>query len=382
MIFTMPPVEVAGILAWILADLCREYWVGSGGGRALDIDVDPGSSSTSRLGKESRGVAGGSGERDLDTQKKEGEEQDGGGEGGLDSTLVKSFFEEGVWEQELELGQANVGLNADRPSPSSSTPLLDTLNPSFSQSSSVPSILASAVPNSTLSPPSSSNPNASANLHQQQQQGQDQQRENRQQQQQYPPQNPPPRRHNPHRTPIPVLGQVTLSDLGRLEEETKKGNGWIACTTDAIFSERPECYDLVVDLSSMKGCFGLDYTCGGKGRGGKAGEGGGSRLSGLGGVGVGGGGGGGGREDSGSGSGGGGRGSRVGLYMSKPKFTGGEGAVGVGRKKKSWKLESVRFTFSDVKLVCVPLSLISPLFRILGYRMSLALLLTTFYLFV
>lgn len=139
---------------------------------------------------------------------------------------------------------------------------------------------------------------------------------------------------------------------------------------------------MVVDLSSMKGCFGLDYTCGGKGRGGKAGEGGGSRLSGLGGVGVGGGGGGGGREDSGSGSGGGGRGSRVGLYMSKPKFTGGEGAVGAGRKKKSWKLESVRFTFSDVKLVCVPLSLISPLFRILGYRMSLALLLTTFYLFV
>ena len=368
MIFTMPPVEVAGILAWILADLCREYWVGSGGGRALDIDVDPGSTSTSRLGKESGGVADGSGERDLDTQKKEGEEQDGCGEGGLDSTLVKSFFEEGVWEQELELGQANIGSNADRPSPSSSTPLLDTLNPSFSQSSSVPSIptSASALTNSALSPSSSSNPNinTSANANPQQQQ-QPQQENRQQQQQQYPPQNPPPLRHNPHRTPIPVLGQVTLSDLGRLEEETKKGNGWIACTTDAIFLERPECYDLVVDLSSMKGCFGLDYTCGGKGRGGKAGEGGGSRLSGLGGVGVGGGGGGGGREDSGSGSGGGGgggRGSRVGLYMSKPKFTGGEGAAGVGRKKKSWKLESVRFTFSDVKLVCVPLSLYISLF--------------------
>ena len=76
MIFTMPPVEVAGILAWILADLCREYWVGSGGGRALDIDVDPGSSSNSRLGEESGGVAGGSGEKDLDTGKKEGEDEE------------------------------------------------------------------------------------------------------------------------------------------------------------------------------------------------------------------------------------------------------------------------------------------------------------------
>ena len=382
MIFTMPPVEVAGILAWILADLCREYWVGSGGGRALGVEVDSGSGP--RLGEESGGVAGGSGEGGLDTGKKEGEERPGdevgGGEGerGLDSTIMKSFFEEGVWEQELELGQTNIGSNADRPSPSSSTPLLDTLNPSFSQSSSVPSIpasaSASAVPNSALSPSSSSNPNT--NPHQQQQENRQQQ-----QQQQYPPQNPPPRRHNPHRTPIPVLGQVTLSDLGRLEEETKKGNGWIACTTDAIFLERPECYDLVVDLSSMKGCFGLDYTCGGKGRGGKAGEGGGSRLSGLGGVGIGGGGGGGGREDGGSGSGSGGsgsgRGSRVGLYMSKPKFTGGEGAVGAGRKKKSWKLESVRFTFSDVKLVCVPLSIyIFPFFHFLGYCMSFVPLLT------
>lgn len=32
-----------------------------------------------------------------------------------------------------------------------------------------------------------------------------------------------------HRVPISVLGMVTLSDLDRLEEESRAGRGWIAC---------------------------------------------------------------------------------------------------------------------------------------------------------
>ncbi|KZT03059.1 uncharacterized protein LAESUDRAFT_814904 [Laetiporus sulphureus 93-53] len=47
---------------------------------------------------------------------------------------------------------------------------------------------------------------------------------------------------------IRVLGMVTLSDLPKLDEESKSGRGWIACTTDAIFLEKPQCYDLLVDL--------------------------------------------------------------------------------------------------------------------------------------
>ncbi|EMD36073.1 hypothetical protein CERSUDRAFT_115984 [Gelatoporia subvermispora B] len=45
-----------------------------------------------------------------------------------------------------------------------------------------------------------------------------------------------------------VLGMVTLNDLDRLESESKKGRGWIACTTDALFLEKPAHYDLLIDL--------------------------------------------------------------------------------------------------------------------------------------
>ncbi|KAG6852737.1 hypothetical protein C0991_009453 [Blastosporella zonata] len=48
-----------------------------------------------------------------------------------------------------------------------------------------------------------------------------------------------------HRDPISVLGMVTLSDMDRL----RAGSGWIACTTDAIFFEKPSCYDLLIDLT-------------------------------------------------------------------------------------------------------------------------------------
>lgn len=47
---------------------------------------------------------------------------------------------------------------------------------------------------------------------------------------------------------VKVLGMVTLNDLSKLEEESKSSRGWIACTTDAIFLEKPSCYDLLIDL--------------------------------------------------------------------------------------------------------------------------------------
>ena len=49
---------------------------------------------------------------------------------------------------------------------------------------------------------------------------------------------------------IKVLGMITLNDLDKLEFESKSGRGWIACTTDAIFLDKPSYYDLVIDLRS------------------------------------------------------------------------------------------------------------------------------------
>ncbi|CAE6338979.1 unnamed protein product [Rhizoctonia solani] len=48
---------------------------------------------------------------------------------------------------------------------------------------------------------------------------------------------------------IPVLGMVGLDSIEKLEEEGMKRSGWIACTTERIFLEKPYLYDLVVDLS-------------------------------------------------------------------------------------------------------------------------------------
>ncbi|THV01713.1 hypothetical protein K435DRAFT_654798, partial [Dendrothele bispora CBS 962.96] len=49
---------------------------------------------------------------------------------------------------------------------------------------------------------------------------------------------------------ISVLGMVTLSDVDRLQAESQSGKGWIACTTDAIFLEKPSYYDLLIDLTT------------------------------------------------------------------------------------------------------------------------------------
>ncbi|KAJ7058524.1 hypothetical protein C8F01DRAFT_1148457 [Mycena amicta] len=50
---------------------------------------------------------------------------------------------------------------------------------------------------------------------------------------------------------ISVLGMVTLMDLDRLQKEGQTGRGWVACTTDAIFLEKPSCYDLLIDLTTL-----------------------------------------------------------------------------------------------------------------------------------
>jgi hypothetical protein len=38
--------------------------------------------------------------------------------------------------------------------------------------------------------------------------------------------------------------------MDMLERESRTGRGWIACTTDALFLEKPQYYDLVIDLTT------------------------------------------------------------------------------------------------------------------------------------
>ncbi|KAF9650436.1 hypothetical protein BDM02DRAFT_3154894 [Thelephora ganbajun] len=52
------------------------------------------------------------------------------------------------------------------------------------------------------------------------------------------------------RESIRVLGMVTLSDLDMLQSEENCRRGWVACTTDAIYLEKPSFYDLVIDLTT------------------------------------------------------------------------------------------------------------------------------------
>lgn len=49
---------------------------------------------------------------------------------------------------------------------------------------------------------------------------------------------------------IQNLGMVTLSDLDRLRHAGDAGRGFIACTTDAIFLEKPAYFDLVINLAT------------------------------------------------------------------------------------------------------------------------------------
>lgn len=50
---------------------------------------------------------------------------------------------------------------------------------------------------------------------------------------------------------VNVLGIVTLNDLDRMKREGESGSGWVACTTDAIFLDKPAYYDLLIDLTSI-----------------------------------------------------------------------------------------------------------------------------------
>jgi hypothetical protein len=80
---------------------------------------------------------------------------------------------------------------------------------------------------------------------------------------------PHPRLKGRQKEGINVLGVVTLHDIGLLERESTTGRGWIACTwyfqgllfaellfhsigtTDALFLEKPQYYDLVIDMTTF-----------------------------------------------------------------------------------------------------------------------------------
>lgn len=59
------------------------------------------------------------------------------------------------------------------------------------------------------------------------------------------------------------LGTVTLHDMDRLEEQSSAHQGWIACTTDALFLEKQKSYDLLIDTTaamSRKGARPILYS--------------------------------------------------------------------------------------------------------------------------
>jgi hypothetical protein len=97
------------------------------------------------------------------------------------------------------------------------------------------------------------------------------------------------------RESIKVLGMITLSDLDMLKSEDNCQRGWVACTTDAIYLDKPSLYDLVIDLTT-------------------------STPS---------------------------KSSRPTLYLSRPAEWPG------GGRERNHKLSQVRFTWSDVKVVSV-----------------------------
>lgn len=97
------------------------------------------------------------------------------------------------------------------------------------------------------------------------------------------------------RESIRVLGTVTLSDLDMLQSEDNCRRGWVACTTDAIYLEKHSLYDLVIDLTTSTP----------------------SKTS------------------------------RPTLYLSQPTEWTEDG------KGRRYKLSSVRFTWSDVKVVSI-----------------------------
>ena len=100
------------------------------------------------------------------------------------------------------------------------------------------------------------------------------------------------------RESIRVLGMITLSDLDVLQSEDNCRRGWVACTTDAIYLEKPSLYDLVIDLTTSTSSKSSCPT----------------------------------------------------LYLSRPTEWSEDG------RGRNYKLSQVRFTWSDVKVVSVLVS--------------------------
>lgn len=110
-----------------------------------------------------------------------------------------------------------------------------------------------------------------------------------------------PKLKGKHKEGINVLGSVTLHDIDMLERESRTGRGWIACTTDAVFLEKPQYYDLVIDVTTYAS----------------------ERLA----------------------------TARPGLQLAiKEPYT----------RRPTYRLSTVRFTWSDVKLVSFPIEFSSP----------------------
>ncbi|KAG8924145.1 hypothetical protein FRC02_010624 [Tulasnella sp. 418] len=105
--------------------------------------------------------------------------------------------------------------------------------------------------------------------------------------------------------PPTALGIVGLIDIEKLEAETKKGLGWVACTTDAIFLEKPHLYDLIVDLTSIS--FSSPLTSSSNP-------------------------------------------SRPTFYISKPASSAPSSSSSKSNKPPPYKLSQVRFTFSDLRI--------------------------------
>ncbi|TFK22844.1 hypothetical protein FA15DRAFT_671093 [Coprinopsis marcescibilis] len=72
----------------------------------------------------------------------------------------------------------------------------------------------------------------------------------------------PPR----HTLPVQVFGMLTLNDLinqdklSLVEDREKTGTGWVACTTDALFLEKPQYYDLLIDLTALSSYSSSAYS--------------------------------------------------------------------------------------------------------------------------
>ncbi|KAH9012261.1 hypothetical protein EDB84DRAFT_968037 [Lactarius hengduanensis] len=62
--------------------------------------------------------------------------------------------------------------------------------------------------------------------------------------------NATPQLKGKHKEDIDVLGIIMPHDIDMLERESRTGRGWIACTTDTVFLEKPQYCDMIINLTS------------------------------------------------------------------------------------------------------------------------------------